>query len=270
MSTVAAVQVRVDDDEMPDDRLDRVIAMLRDAGRPADLVVLPELWPVGAFSMDRIMAWAQPVDGSFAASLSALAREWGTVLHAGSFPERHAGGVSNTSLVFDATGTLIATYRKIHLFGFDRGEAVTVAAGTEPATVMTPLGLAGLTTCYDLRFPELYRHLTDRGAHAFLVPAGWPTRRIAHWRVLAQARAIENQAVVVAANAVGTSGGVGMGGRSLIVAADGTVTAEGDDSSEQILVAELDPEHSAAWRAEFPALRDRRGWTSHAADDAVK
>lgn len=258
MSTVAAIQVHVDDDETPDDRVTRVLSSLGATEPPAEVVLLPELWPVGAFSLDRIMSWAQPVDGPFAARMSGLARSWGVTVHAGSFPERHAGGVSNTSLVFGPDGAIVARYRKIHLFGFDRGEAATVAAGTEPVVVPTPLGLTGLTTCYDLRFPELYRHLTELGAHAFLVPAGWPEQRISHWEVLARARAIEDQAVVVAANAVGVSGGVTMGGRSVIVAADGTVLAEADGSTEMILSADVDPTHTAGWRSQFPALLDRR------------
>ncbi len=262
MSSVAAVQVRVDDKETADERVDRVLTMLRETCRPADLVLLPELWPVGAFSLDRVLSWAQPIDGPFAESMATLARDWGAVLHAGSFPERHAGGVSNTSIVFGPDGDLLTSYRKIHLFGFDAGEAAAVSAGSDVAVLQTPLGITGLTTCYDLRFPELYRHLTDAGAHAFLIPAGWPAERIGHWRVLAQARAIENQAVVVAANAVGVSGGVTMGGRSMVIAADGTVLVEADGTHEQILSADIDPDHLAAWRAEFPALRDRRSWLS--------
>ena len=146
MSSVAAVQVRVDDKETADERVDRVLTMLRETCRPADLVLLPELWPVGAFSLDRVLSWAQPIDGPFAESMATLARDWGAVLHAGSFPERHAGGVSNTSIVFGPDGDLLTSYRKIHLFGFDAGEAAAVSAGSDVAVLQTPLGITGLTT----------------------------------------------------------------------------------------------------------------------------
>jgi predicted amidohydrolase len=261
MTTVALAQVRVDDDEPVADRVDRVVQWTTtQAGRagPVDLLVLPELWQVGAFSTDRVLAHAEPVGGPFTTRMSRLANTLGCVVHAGSFPEAHAGGVSNTSLVFAPDGSLLAHYRKIHLFGFDTGEAVTVAAGDESVAVATPLGVTGLTTCYDLRFPELYRELVDHGAEAFLVPAGWPQARMSHWRILAQARAVENQAVVMACNAVGTTGEVRMGGGSVMVAADGEVLARAGKVEEELLIATVDATQTTRWREVFPALRDRR------------
>lgn len=255
MVTVTAVQVQVSQDETPGERLARVADWLTSC--PAgDLVVLPELWTVGAFDIEAMLAEAQSLDGTFVATMRQVARTLGTTVHAGSFPERHDAGVSNTSVVVGPDGDILATYRKIHLFGFDTGEATAVVAGTEIVQVPSALGPTGLTTCYDLRFPELYRELTADGSEAFLVPAGWPRARIEHWRVLLQARAIEDQAVVVGANAVGVSAGVPMGGRSAVVAADGVVVAEADGESEQFLTAVV--ERGADWRRQFPTLRDRR------------
>ncbi len=255
---MALVQLRVDDSEPVAERVDRVAGLLAGLTGAPHLVLLPELWPVGAFNLERVLAHAEPMDGPFCARMSAAARRLGSTLHAGSFAERHAGGVSNTSVVFGPDGSRLATYRKIHLFGFDAGEAVTLAAGTDQVLVPTALGPTGLTTCYDLRFPELYRNLTAAGAEAFLVPAGWPTTRIEHWDVLARARAIENQTLLLACNAVGTNGGVRMGGSSVAIAADGTVLARAGETDEQVLWVEIDVAQTAAWRGTFPALRDRR------------
>jgi predicted amidohydrolase len=258
MVRVAAVQLRVDDDESAAAREDRACHLVLGAAETADLVILPELWPVGAFNVDLMLAAAEPIDGGFVRRMGDLAARAGVWLHAGSYPELHEGGVSNTSLVFDPEGRLRADYRKIHLFGFDEGEAVRIVAGATPGLVTTPLGLTGLTTCYDLRFPELYRRLLDEGSRAVLIPAGWPAARVEHWSVLARARAIENQCAVVACNAVGTNGGVLMGGRSVIVQADGGVLAEGSSTDEEIVAAAVDPLAVDAYRTGFPVLRDRR------------
>lgn len=260
MVQVAAVQVSVSDAEEPTARVERVVGWLADqlGGGGADLVVLPELWGPGAFHLERILAAAEPLDGPFGAAMSDLAVRLGAVLHAGSFPEVHDDGVSNTSIVFAPDGSRLAIYRKIHLFGFDSGEAAALAGGDAHEIALTPLGDSGLATCYDLRFPELFRRLTESGAHSFLVPAGWPLARIRHWEVLATARAIENQAVVVACNAVGESGGVALGGTSLVVSATGEELARGSVDCEEVLTVDLDPAIVSRWREEFPALRDRR------------
>lgn len=260
MVRVAVVQVSVDDTEEPLQRRERVTAWVAEelGGSRADLVVLPELWEPGAFNLDRVRACAEPLDGPFTQAMAALAVRLGAVLHAGSFPELHVGGLSNTSVVFAPDGSRLAVYRKIHLFGFDAGEAAELTGGDAHEVVQTGLGVTGLATCYDLRFPELFRRLTDSGAHAFLIPAGWPVARIRHWEVLAAARAIENQAVVVACNAVGTAGGVTTGGTSLVLSASGDELARAGADREEILTVEVDPVVVTRWREEFPALRDRR------------
>ncbi|GHF43878.1 hydrolase [Streptomyces mashuensis] len=250
------IQLGVRDEEPVAARRERAAALVR-AQRGAGLVVLPELWTVGAFAFDRFADGAEPLDGPTAAAMSAAARDAAVWLHAGSVVERDAAGaLYNTSLVFSPDGALTATYRKIHRFGFDRGEAVLMSAGTEPVTVGLPGLTAGLATCYDLRFPELFRALTDAGAHAFVLPAGWPERRREHWTLLARARAVENQAYVLACGTAGTHGGTPQAGHSIVVGPWGEVIAEAGPD-EEVLTAEIDPAAVARTREEFPALKDR-------------
>jgi predicted amidohydrolase len=220
--------------------------------------MLPELWHVGAFEIDQLAQHAQAIDGPLMTDLGALAAELGIWLHAGSFAERASDGdLFNTSVLFDPNGSVAATYRKIHLFGFDGGETTVLAGGDELVVVDTPLGPTGLATCYDLRFPEMFRALNEGGATSILLTSGWPTPRISHWDVLTRARAIENQMWLVACNEVGEQGPVTLGGHSVIVAPTGDVVALGGDS-EEILRGVIDPALSERWRAEFPVLPDIR------------
>lgn len=257
---VALIQLRCDSAEPIAERIDRAIAMVREAAPHADLVVLPELWSTCAFDLPAARDGAQPIDGSLTTSLSALAAELGIWIHGGSLAElvdeqtRH-----NTCTLFDPQGSLISTYRKIHLFGFAEGERTVMSGGEQLVVVDTPLGSTGLATCYDLRFPELFRALTDAGATAFLVSSGWPLSRIEHWDVLTRARAIEDQAWVIACNEVGTQGaeGIVLGGHSVVVDPRGVVIAQAGES-EEILYAEIDADEPGRWRAAFPALADIR------------
>ena len=183
-------------------------------------------------------------------------RSTATWLHGGSFCElADDGSHYNTSVLFAPDGSLVASYRKVHLFGFDGGETVLMSGGDELFVVETPLGPTGLATCYDLRFPELFRALTEGGATAFLLTSGWPTPRIEHWDILTRARAIENQAWFVACNEVGAQPGIQLG-RSL-----GGGRSQGSGrrqagTDEEVLVVDVDPGASARWRAEFPVLDD--------------
>jgi predicted amidohydrolase len=254
---VAAIQFAFDEAEGWDERIDRMLSLV-DRQRHADLVVLPELWPNGGFTYDLWRPTAQAMSGAFVARMREAAAGLGCVVHAGSFVELHEdGSLTNTSLLLDGDGETLAVYRKIHLFGFGGGEPALMSAGADVVVVDTELGRVGLTTCYDLRFPELYRLLSDDRAELVLVPAAWPASRIDHWSVLARARAIENQAAVVAVNTAGTHGGKLMGGRSVIVDARGVVAAEAGPD-EQILTASLDLADVAKWRSEFPVQADRR------------
>ena len=189
--------------------------------------------------------------------MAKAASDAGVWLHAGSIVERDPDGtLYNTSLVLSPTGELAATYRKIHRFGFDQGEAVMMGAGESLVTLALPELTLGLATCYDLRFPELFRGLVDAGAQAFVVPAGWPARRREHWTLLARARAVENQAYVLACGTAGTHAGVEQAGHSIVVDPWGEVLAEAGPG-EEVLSVELDVTKVLTTREQFPVLKDR-------------
>jgi len=268
---IAVIQLGYDDNEPVDERVARAAGLVR-AQAGHDLVVLPELWAPGGFAYKLWPERAEAVDGPVAAAMSEAARDAGVMLHAGSIVERAAAGARgtegknlwNTSLVFAADGSLAATYRKIHRFGFGQGEPLLMEAGDGLSLVDVPdsspiagVVRAGLSTCYDLRFPELYRAQLDAGATLFVIPAAWPAARVRHWTLLAHARAIENQCVVVACNTAGTHAGVEMGGHSQIVLPTGDVVAVAG-SDEEVLSVEVDMDVVGHYRASFPVLRDRR------------
>ncbi len=255
---VALVQLDCSSTETVAARTARTLDLVGRTAAEADMVVLPELWHVGAFEVDAAREHAQPVDGPLTAALGTLAAEHRTWVHGGSMCEVDEDGQHyNTSVLFAPDGELVATYRKVHLFGFDGGETTLMSGGDELVVVDTPLGPTGLATCYDLRFPELFRALTEGGATAFLVSSGWPTQRIGHWDVLTRARAIENQAWLLACNEVGQQSGMRLGGHSVAVSPTGEVLADGG-TDEQVVIVDVDPDLSARWRAEFPALADIR------------
>ncbi len=267
---VALIQLAYGDDESPRERTARVVDLVR-AQRGHDLVVLPELWPMGGFDYRAWASRAQSVRGPVAVAMAEVAAEIGAVVHAGSIVERGRDGVRgpegrdlwNTSIVFGPDGGLLASYRKIHRFGFGSGEPKLMEAGKELVTIDVPPAPAedrvtlGLSTCYDLRFPELYRAQLDSGVSAFVVPAAWPMARVGHWSLLGRARAIENQTFVLACNTAGTHVGFEMGGRSQVVSPTGDIIAEAGDD-EEVLSVEIDPGDVARAREAFPVLGDRR------------
>ena len=243
------------------DRLTRAAAS---AG--AELIVLPEKWPVLG-TPEQTIAGAEPFDGPVLRWARDTARELGVDLVAGSFSERVEGDERgrNTSVHVGPDGELRASYRKIHMFDVEVGgrvykESEHEAPGDEIVLSETANGLGlGLTICYDVRFPELYRILAVRGAEIVVVPAAFTfaTTRD-HWEVLLRARAIEGQAFVVAANQIGEHApGIRSGGRSMIVDPWGVVLATAPDS-ETFVVAELDLERQAEIRRTLPSLANRR------------
>ena len=263
---VAVIQVAYGDDEPMSERVSRVADLVRSqVGH--DLIVLPELWAPGGFSYREWADRAQPVDGTIGAAMSSAARDAGAMLHAGSIVERPSSGqlgldghgLWNTSLVYGPDGSLVAAYRKIHRFGFGSGEPKLLDPGEDIVLVDLPggAGKAGLSTCYDLRFPELYRRQLDAGAMAFVVPAAWPAARVRHWTLLAHARAVENQCLVIACNTAGTHAGTPMGGHSQVVSATGEALAMAG-TAEEVLSVEVDMDAVTTWREQFPVLRDRR------------
>jgi predicted amidohydrolase len=268
---VAAVQLTSTAD--PDRNLERADSLTRAAAADgARLVVLPEKWSVLGRG-DDLRAGAQPLTGPAVQWARATARELGIELVAGSICERDdaAGTLRNTSLHVGADGEIHAAYRKIHMFdvlvdGTTYRESDHEQAGDEIVLSTTADGVElGLSVCYDVRFPELYRILAVRGARILTVPAAFtvPTTRD-HWEVLLRARAIENQAFVIAANQIGehapaSDAGPALrsGGRSMIVDPWGIVLALAADR-ECHVVADLDLAAQARMRRDLPALANRR------------
>ena len=230
------------------------------------LVVLPEKWSVLGRGAD-LRAGAEPLDGPAITWARDAARELGIDLVAGSVSERVAGDdkLRNTSLHIGPDGEIKATYRKMHMFdvevdGTVYRESEHEAPGDDVVLSTTADGVElGLTVCYDIRFPELYRILAVRGARVVTIPAAFtvPTTRD-HWEVLVRARAIEDQCFVIAANQVGTHvEGLASGGRSMIVDPWGLVLAQAADA-QTVITADLDLDAQAAIRTRLPSLANRR------------
>jgi deaminated glutathione amidase len=232
----------------------------------ASLIVLPEKWTAMG-SDEQLRAAAEPLDGPSIGWARALARELCLELIAGSITERVRGRekLANTAVHVGPDGELRAVYRKVHMFDVEVGgrryrESDLEEPGEELVLSETADGLElGMSICYDLRFPELYRILAVRGARAFPLPAAFTLATTRdHWEVLIRARAIESQAFVIAANQIGEHpGGNRSGGRSMIVDPWGVVLAQAPDGEGHIL-AELDLERQREIRAQLPSLANRR------------
>ena len=253
---VALAQLSSPLDEPVAERIARVADVVRGI-EGADLVVLPELWAPGYFAFDRYKELAEAPGGDLVGQMMDLAREIGTHLHVGSVLERDADGrLYNAALLLGPDGEELLHYRKIHVFGYESLESSLLSPGSVADVAATPFGSVGMTTCYDLRFPELYRVLVDRGAELFAVPAAWPMARLEHWRLFTRARAVENQVFLLACNAAGFQGDVELAGHSMVVDPWGRVVAEAG-RREEVLTADIDMDQVNATRREFPVLRDR-------------
>lgn len=241
----------------------------RAAEAEAQMVVLPELWTfLGPDHENR--EHAEPIPGPLTQHLSELARGLRIHLHAGSFLETDgaSGGARlyNSAVFFDPSGILLARYRKLHLFDSDPipgarpyRESATITPGAEVVVFESGGMRIGLATCYDLRFPELFRSLVLRGAELLLVPSAFTleTGRD-HWEVLVRARAIENGCYVLAANQWGPrADGRATFGHSMIVDPWGTVVAQASDGVG-VITAEIDTERVRDARQRLPVLANRR------------
>jgi predicted amidohydrolase len=229
----------------------------------AELVALPEKWNLLAAG-EALLAGAEPLDGPTLSAAREWARELGIHLLAGSIAEQGAGKAFNTSVLIGPGGEDLAVYRKIHMFDVDVGgvsyrESEHEEAGAEVATASLGDLVAGLTVCYDLRFPELYRILALRGAELITVPSAFTsvTGRD-HWEVLLRARAIENQVFVLAPNQFGKAPPhFDSYGRSSIVDPWGVVLATAEDG-ECFVAADLDLGAQQEVRESLPSLANRR------------
>src|SRR5262249_41621613 len=262
---VALCQVNSRDDREANLKVARDL-LERAATAGADLAMLPEYVDyLGHVSGEPT---PEPVDGEFARFFAEAARELGMWIHAGSFHEvgPDSAHTYNTSLVFDRTGALAATYRKIHLYDVEIPgrvavqESARVTAGTDVVALDVEGARVGLSICYDVRFPELYRRLAaNEGATVLVVPAAFMAHTGRdHWEVLLRARAVENQCYVLAAGQIGDHDpGRVCFGRSMVVDPWGTVVAQAPDVVG-ITVADLDLGRVETIRQQVPSLANRR------------
>lgn len=236
----------------------RVSAFLRRLPPGTDVVALPELWTTG-YGLDPLAERCEREDGPTARLLAEAARREGVAVVGGSVPTAAEGRVYNQVAAYDRKGERVGRARKVHLFR-PMGEDGRFAGGGAPELFTLDGVPCGAIVCYDLRFPELARALTLAGLRFLFVPALWPAERIAHWRALLVARAIENQCFVAGVNAAPGPGAVAAagrpGGHSLLVDPWGRILAEGGEGEEWVAAAvELDAVEEV--RRALPALADR-------------
>jgi deaminated glutathione amidase len=263
---VACVQLNASESKA--DNIERAgLLVARAAATGADLIVLPEKWN-GIGPPDFLRANAESLDdGETVEAMRSWARDHKVTIVGGSIPERREGRdkLSNTSVVFDPDGEIAALYRKIHMFDVEVGgqvyrESESEEPGEEASRVTDVEGWKlGLTICYDLRFPELYRILAVDGAEIITVPAAFTLfTGKDHWELLLRARAVENQCYIVAPNQWGTHrDGKASYGRSTIVDPWGVVLAQAPDE-DGIIVAELDRTRVDEVRRALPSLANRQ------------
>jgi predicted amidohydrolase len=263
MHTVAAIQM-ISSPSVADNLATARRLVAQAAAGGAELVVLPEYWAImGQQETDKLAHAEQPGSGPIQDGMAQMARQHGIWLIGGTLPlvSAQEGKVLNTTLVYDPQGAPAGRYDKIHLFGFTRGaesynEARTIVPGAQVRSIETPFGRVGLSICYDLRFPELYRAMGD--CVLIVVPAAFThTTGRAHWEVLLRARAIENQCYVLAS----AQGGLHPNGRrtwghSMLIDPWGEIKAVLPEG-EGVVSGEIDPLFLAGVRESLPALAHR-------------
>jgi len=225
------------------------------AKQNADIIVFPELWSTG-YDLENAASYATPTDTGIFAQVAVLAREQKIDILGSCLSLLGEGAFGNTAVYFNANGESLGQYSKTHLFRL-MDEDKYLTGGEQTTMVETGWGKAGLTICYDLRFPELFRAYALAGAQVVFVPAEWPHPRLTHWRTLLRARAIENQMFIVACNRVGSSKGTAFFGHSCIIDPWGEILVEGDEE-EAVLTAVIDLDLVQNVRQKIPVFADRR------------
>jgi predicted amidohydrolase len=254
---IASIQLAVVENDKTA-AIDKAVNLIRRC-KGADLVILPEIWTIGFLSFGHYIPEAEDRNGPTLTAMRDAAREIGAHLHAGSFVEKDGDRCFNSSYLISPDGDILANYRKIHLFGYKSKETEILTPGESITAVETPLGNIGMATCFDLRFPELFRGMVDRGAEIFLICSAWPYPRLEHWLMLNRVRAMENQCFLISANCTGLNRGVQFVGHSMVADPWGTVLAGGGDK-EIIIQTEIDLADLRAARQEFPGLASRVAW----------
>ncbi len=224
------------------------------ARRGSHLLILPELWSTG-YALEQAKELASTLNSGMFTQVTTIAQQEKIGI-VGSILEKRGVEVANSAAFFAPNGRLMGVYRKIHLFRLFEEEK-WLAPGNASLSMDLPWGETALAICYDLRFPELFRHYATNGAKLIIIPAEWPLARLEHWRALLVARAIENQCFIVAANAAGETGGTVFAGHSMIVDPWGKIIIEGGEDPN-LLSAEIDLDLVDEVRQRIPVFEDRR------------
>jgi predicted amidohydrolase len=249
---LAQAEFIVADPESNQVKADQLIKQAADVN--ADLILLPELW-VSGYDLPNCARYAAQLGGGWFEWMASAAQDSKIAL-GGSLIEEHKGDHYNTFVIYDSEGSLMASYRKIHLFQMLKEEDYFLP-GEELSIFEFNGWEVGLATCYDLRFPELFRAYAAAGVELMLITAEWPAKRIHHWNLLSEARAVENQFFLAAVNKVGLSQGNRLGGNSIILNPMGEYIVHGGDG-EELLVAEINLEEVHKVRSWMTVLNDRK------------
>ncbi|MBQ7574110.1 MAG: carbon-nitrogen family hydrolase [Clostridia bacterium] len=236
-----------DDKSSRDTKLKRAEALILNSPS-SDLYMLPELWDTGFSNFTDYAKNKEPVDGDTVTRMCALAKTKNAYIFMGSFPEERDTKIYNTAVLIDRQGSVIKTYSKIHLFGDEKNY---MENGTDIAVCDTEFGRVGLSICYDMRFGELYRKMTDMGAEIFLVCAAWPKVRAEHWDIFNRVRGLENQAIMLSC----CSSKNGYAGISYGVLPDGKVVSKSDN---EVVTFDIDTGTVKEYRKNFSVLKDRQ------------
>ena len=266
--TVSCVQLTAVDGEKQA-TVDKALALVRKAGeRGSKLVVLPEVWTgLGYSSKEIYRAIAEPIPGPTTELLMREARRYGMYIAGSLYEDAGRGVYHNSCPLIGPDGRIVGIYRKTHLFDAPNRpdiqsgirESDKVRAGDDLPVFDTAIGRIGLSVCSDLRFPEVYREMTLKGARLLVCASAFLSPRFDHWEFFLRARAAENQVWVVASGQYGTEpkSGIGFVGRSMIVDPWGTITATASDE-ETCLSAVIDPDFVDEVRSRYPLLAQRR------------
>ena len=230
------------------------------AERESDLICFPEMWTTGFnWAKNELIATKQD---EIIGRIAEMAKHYNIWINGSMLALNDQGRVANTSILFDSGGKIAGIYRKTHLFSL-LNEDKHMVAGDSLCTVDTPWGLVGLSICYDLRFPELFRTYALQGVKMVLSPMAFPHPRLAHWKVLVRARAIENQMFMVGTNQVGSEnfekeGTLTYFGDSVIIDPWGETVLEASETEEELLTASIDMQKVDEIRNKMQVLKDRR------------
>lgn len=252
---VALVQMTVVSGDVEGNRR-RGVELVQEAAKQAEVVVLPEIWTTG-YALRNVADSAEELGGATISQLAAVARSANVTVVAGSIPHKHLGQIYNSVFVISPTGEVVSDYQKLHMCSMYK-EHTFFAPGQHRSVFDIGGVKAGVAVCYELRFPELFRSLTMDGAQVIFVPAEWPTARGNHWRVLNQARAIENQVFICAVNCAGQHRSDVFYGHSMVIAPNGEIAAEGAEEKEDIVYCQLDMALVEKVRGSLRVWDDRR------------